>query len=511
MKRKKIVIAAVSLSMAAILLCLFAYRGMSQKPHAVLPNDETITADTDTQKLLSKADEIISHKMNEGKIPGLSIAIVRDGETIYKSGYGYADLRSRTPVTTATLFQLASNSKAFTAIGVLQLQKDGMIDIRDPITNYIPWLTFMYDDGQTDVKIEDFLHHTSGIPSSTIVQIPEMDEEEGDAIEKTVQAIKGIHLANKPGSQYEYATINYDILGLLIETASGMKYEEYMQKNVLDPAGLSNTYMYRSQAEKNGMAVGYKIGFFAPRQYRAPRYEGNKPAGYIISCADDMAEWLKIQMGTANSSLDDLAAESHLPDLDHEILSDDVYYAAGWYVYGGDTGEIFHGGRNPNFSSYVVFRPEEKTGVAVLCNSKSDFAPVIAESVLAVFDQTDSGKFSLADSGRTMDEICTFFAYLMLCWAVYLLIRLIIRLTRHSSSLPDKGRILRCIVWLLVFAALGYILYMVPYLFLYRQTWRYIFVWYPVSVKAAVCAVYACLALLCINTASKCLWNTSSK
>lgn len=509
MKREKIVITVACVSMAVILLCLFVYRGISQKPHAVLPNDTYVAADADTQKLVSRADAIISQKMNEGMIPGLSIAIVQDGETIYKSGYGYADLRTKKAVTTDTLFQLASNSKAYTALGVLQLQKDGIIDLKDPITKYIPWLTLMYDDTKTDVPIADFLHHTSGIPSSTIVKIPPLYEEDGDSIEKTVRVINGIHLANKPGSQYEYATINYDILGLLIEEASGMKYEAYMQRYVLDPAGLHDTYMYRSQAEKDNMALGYKIGFFTPRHYRAPRYEGNKPAGYIISCADDMAQWLKIQMGASHSSLDDLVAESHLPDLEHEILSDDVYYAAGWFVYDGNEKEFFHGGRNPNFSSYIVFRPEEKIGVAVLCNSKSDFAPVIAESVLALFDNNESGKFTIADSGRVMDEVGTFITFLIVCWAVYLLIRLIIRLTKHSLCLPDKRRVLKCAVWLLFFLALGSILYMAPYLFLYRQTWRYIFVWYPVSVKAAVYAIYVCLALLYINIASKCLWNTS--
>lgn len=505
MKGKKVLTTAVCLSAVLILLFVFGYCTMSQGPaQAVLPHETYVSAQNDDiQKLSSEADELILRKMKEGMIPGLSAVIVRDGEIIYKSGFGYADLGSGTAVTADTLFQLGSNSKAFTALGVLQLQEDGLIDLSDPITKYIPWLQLIYDEEETVITIDDFLHHTSGIPSSTIVRIPELDEADKDAIEKTVREVAGLHLVNKPGVKYEYATINYDVLGHLIEVVSGMKYEEYMQMHVLDPAGLHDTYMYREQAEEREMASGYKIGFYAPRYYNAPRYAGNKPAGYIISCANDMAQWLKLQMGTGLSSLDGLVAESHMPDLDHEVLSDDVNYGAGWFIYGGEKPEIFHGGRNPNFSSYIVFRPEERVGVAVLCNIKSDCTPLIAESLLTLFDPEPSQSINIVDSSQSLDKTCVIIilvAFLLLCG---LFVRIIFRLAgkKQTFSVPDKGQIAKCVLVSIVFLALGYLFYVFPYLFLYRQTWHYIFVWYPVTIKIAVYFIYACLALLYINIA----------
>jgi CubicO group peptidase (beta-lactamase class C family) len=208
-------------SVAIVLLFLSGYLFFSHEKQIIPLNDRQINAEisTDSQSLLPETEKLILNKMSEGKIPGLSVAIVKDGETIYTSGFGYANLKTGEKVTSDTLFQLGSNSKAFTSLGVFQLQKDGLINLNDPISKYIPWLKLHYHGKETDVTIAEFLHHTSGNSSNTIYRIPELNEENSDAIEKTVRTIVGLELVSKPGTKYEYATINYDVLGLLIEKA----------------------------------------------------------------------------------------------------------------------------------------------------------------------------------------------------------------------------------------------------------------------------------------------------
>ena len=141
MKIKTIKKAIVIIYTAVILIFFLRYIFIAQNiKTANQPNDRLISPniDTNTQNLLSKAEKLIESKMSQGKIPGLSVAIVKDGETLYKSGFGYANLENGEKVTSDTLFQLASNSKAFTSLGVFKLQKDGLINLNDPVSKYIP-------------------------------------------------------------------------------------------------------------------------------------------------------------------------------------------------------------------------------------------------------------------------------------------------------------------------------------------------------------------------------------
>jgi putative ATP-binding cassette transporter len=507
MKNKNTKKAIFIISMAVILISISGHIFLSPTKQAIQLNDRQTNArnDANTQKLISEVEKLIINKMEQGKIPGLSVAVVKDGETAYKAGFGYANIKTGEKVTSDTLFQLASNSKAFTSLGVLQLQKDRQIDLDDPISKYISWLKLYYCGKETDVTIAEFLHHTSGISSNTIYRIPELNEENHDAIEKTVRTIVGIDLVSESGTKYEYATINYDILGLLIEKASGMKYEDYIQRHVLDAAGLSNTYMFKSKADETKLASGYKLGFLAPQCYNAPWYEGNKPAGYILSNANDMAEWLKIQMGTKSSSLDTkIIAQSQSPDLSVNSLGEDMAYAAGWIVHNNAGKEIFHSGTNPNFSSFIIFRPDEKTGVAVLCNIKTTYAMDIAQSIIKLFSNSQSRYTSVADFNQLIDRVCTAIIFILLfaiCLTLFSLIRSMYPFVTKKQRLHSlsKKAVIEISVTASIFVMISCIVYFLPKFLLGGATWGYLIVWYPITVKPVLCLTYISLFLLLCN------------
>lgn len=513
--KKKAVLATCSIALSLlILMTLFFKLNVPSKGKAqiISPNDRQINseADDNIQKMILNVEKLIGKKMNEAIMPGLSVAIVKDNKTIYMSGFGYANINSRKKATSDTLYQIGSNSKAFTALGVLQLQKDGFIDFNDEITKYIPWLKFYYEGNEASVTIEEFLHHTSGISSCTIDRIPELSEENKDAIEKTVRIIVDLQLVSKPGEKYEYATLNYDVLGLLIKYVSGMNYEDYIQKYVLDTAGLYNTYMYRSQLDINKMSAGYKVGFFSPQRYEAPIYEGNKPAGYIISNANDMAEWLKIQMGTSSTSLlsNELIQESHVPNLNVETFGKDMAYAAGWIVYNNNGTEIFHSGSNPNYSSYVVFRPKEKIGVAVLCNTKSYCTTEIGQAIMDMFTQNQNQYTNIVDLNQSIDRVCViiiFTALIILCFIIYPFLRSVCGLVRkkYKLQLRKKKNIMQLVILSIFFVLLNCIIFYLPYFLFNKLTWNYIFIWYPVTVKFALCSICICIWLLYFTFALK--------
>ncbi len=116
------------ISITVILLFISGYMFISRNAKLIIQSNDRQTnneIDADTRTLFSEVEKLIINKMGQGKIPGLSVAIVKGEETAYKAGFGYANIETGEKVTSDTLFQLASNSKAFTALGVLQLQKDG--------------------------------------------------------------------------------------------------------------------------------------------------------------------------------------------------------------------------------------------------------------------------------------------------------------------------------------------------------------------------------------------------
>ncbi len=188
-----------------------------------------------------------------------------------------------------------------------------------------------------------------------------------------------MELKRQPGTEYKYATINYDILGLIIEKVSGYTFEEYLQKNIFKPLSLNNTSV--GIPNNNNFAKGYKTSFFNAREYEAPRYRGNNPAAYVISNAEDMAKWLKYQLSIDQNPLEGIIRKSHVPDLTvspYGLSS----YASGWYVVPYGESKIYHGGLNPNFSSFVGFIPSKKIGISILSNSNSSYTTYFGNTIM---------------------------------------------------------------------------------------------------------------------------------
>jgi len=215
----------------------------------------------------SQIDAEVNEMMKEGDIPGLSVIII-NGDKNEIRNYGYANLEKEIPVTSNTLFELGSCTKAFTALAVANLVNQNKISLTSDVQTYLPWFKVFYEGDLANIKVEHLLHHTSGIPWSTISKIPESNQE--NALEKTIKAIVGQELEELPGKEYEYATINYDILALIVEKITNTSFEKYLQNEVLKKIELDQTTIGEPKDDKM-MSLGYKISFFQPRKYNAPK------------------------------------------------------------------------------------------------------------------------------------------------------------------------------------------------------------------------------------------------
>ena len=453
-------------------------------------------------------DEFVRDRMKSGDIPGLSIVVIKDGRQILERGYGYANLENGTKVTEHTCFEIGSNSKAFTALGILLLEQKGVIGLDDPVRKYLPWLNIKSkDDLSPDITINQLLHHTSGVPFSSIDLIHPGNSSE--ALEQTVRRLTAIRLDNMPGEKFQYATINYDVLGLIIQQVSHQSYEDFIRKNILLPLGMSQTVLFREGAD---LATGYKFSFLSRSAFNAPFYRGNTPAGYIISNVRDMGRWLEIQIsGVADSAYNAAVSASHDADYSVKSQTDGAAYAAGWFNYQDEGGRLMHGGNNPNYSSFILFSRKKKDGVVVLANINSAHTEGIARGVLSILNgkTPDNKPTDLYKSLDIISFTITVMSLVFVAINCYFFITFFKDLFTKIRRVEWPAKVASGLILpVLLLATLAYSLYLIPYALFDHLSWGFIKVWGPFSFQPSMMMllgslVFFFLYYLCISVYRK--------
>lgn len=280
---------------------------------------------------LDNADSYVKRICEIENVPGMSIAVLDNGKEYYIN-VGYADKNEKVEMTSEIRCELGSTTKAFTALGILLLEQDGKLGREDSVKKYLPWFQPTYDGKEVTVTIEHLLCHTSGIPVWTIANLPIGTVNDEDMLENTIKGISSVKLGSAPGTKHNYATINYDVLALIIETVSGMTYEEYIKKQVLEPLGMSNSYFRVDDSKMEQSAQGYRYAFLGVKKYDAPTFYGNTAAGYLVSNTEDLTIWMKAQMGVPETDMTErlqhAIAESHSYPIENG-----QHYFAGWNLY----------------------------------------------------------------------------------------------------------------------------------------------------------------------------------
>lgn len=436
---------------------------------------------------ISEIDTFVKKQLDSSKIPGVSIVVVKDKDVIYEKGFGYSNIKTNEKVTSQTLFELGSTSKAFTALAILRLEKEGLIELKDPVDKYIPWLKFKYNGQVVTVTLEQLINHTTGIPFKSIDAIKPSESEK--ALEETVKLLVNQELQRLPGERFTYATINYDVLGYVIEKVTGKSYEKYMSE-VLSDLGMNTTYLSRNEAKLGHLSEGYKVGFLKPRIYDAPIYRGNIPAGYIISNANDMGTWLKIQLGSyiKSNEYKELIDKSHSIITGVNIDNDEFNYNYGWFI-SDSKNDVFHGGNNPNFSSFIQLKPKEKLGVAVLSNMNSSFTETIARGVVNILDGRQE-EIKTIDMYFQADKILVSVIYGGIMLGLVVLVLIIIALKQYHDGIrkynmhSTKGWA-KILIISAIFLISEILLYKSPQIVFGGITWSTLNVWAPQTIIIA--------------------------
>ena len=329
--------------------------------------------------IVQKLDSLAGAGIAERRAVGIVAAVVRGNDTLLMKGYGNANAEWNVPMPADAMFEIGSITKQFTAAAILQLRDEGKLTLDDDITRWLP----DFDMRGNKVTLRRLLDHTSGI-----VGLTEMREFGALVTNTRFPRDSAYALINRTPFQFRtgeaqvYNNSGYWLLGLVVEKASGMTYEDYVEKKIFEPLGMRRSMYCNSSENVERRAHGYGVQNGTIR--RAPTNVHTWPfaAGSLCSTAGDLVTWLQALHGgkvLSPRSYAEMIAPGH--------LSDGTPLRYGMGVGMGKDGRgldfIGHGGSIGGFTAEATWYPAARMAVVVLMNSNGNLDPGAVASELA--------------------------------------------------------------------------------------------------------------------------------
>ncbi len=320
---------------------------------------------------IEAVERFISAELTGRRHPGSSVAIVKDGEVVWSSGFGYADLRNGVKATSETIYGCASVTKPFITVGFLQLMEKGKFTLDDNVNEHLD--VKIRDIKGDEPRIRDLLTHYTGMPTRVppLYLLGEKSADVKDYIHSAARMVR------PRGEAWAYCNTSFTILGQLIKLFTGVEYDEYIKENVLKPLEMTSSDFELSPAVMARLAQGYKRagGPENPILPMPSYYLGMKPAdpaGSLYSTVLDLSKFLAMNMnGGAYQGKRLLKEEtiSAMQSLQAPTGKSRSGMGLTWFrTIHDDKVMLYHTGGLPDFTNHVCFYPEEKLGVCWLSN-----------------------------------------------------------------------------------------------------------------------------------------------
>ena len=320
-------------------------------------------------------DHYISTTMKELGIPGAALVIVEGDQIVHLKAFGVADANGR-PVTPQSPFFTGSTGKSYTALAIMQLVEAGQIKLDEPVQTYLPWFRVADAHASKRITVRQLLNMNSGIPQSIgQEQIANFDLTDS-AIENNVRALANVNLSASPGERYEYSNANYVTLGMIIQAVSGQSYEDYIAKHIFKPLDMQNSFTSKSEAQKNGLVVGYQNWFGIPiASPNLPFSRGSLPAGQLNMSIEDFGHYLLAQLNDGSYQGVSVLSPTGIATLHHPDvpMSDSThFYGMGWEVQHFQNVEVIrHNGQVPGYTTDMFLVPQKHIAIAMSMNTYS--------------------------------------------------------------------------------------------------------------------------------------------
>lgn len=335
------------------------------------------------------------------KLPGMAVGIVAGDELVYARGFGFRDLDTKAPVDPDTVFRIASMTKSFTALAVLKLRDEGKLSLEDPVAKHIPQMSKLAYSSRdaAPMTVRKLLSHSAGFPEDNGWGDPRLDMTDP---EFSAMLQHGLSLSSAPGTQFEYSNLGFALLGRIVQRVSGLSYQQYITRQVLQPLGMTATTWDHQYVPPDRLAVGYgrPTGPFqifeaddaiaAADHVEKQLSDGAFGAmGGLYTSIRDFARYASFQLAASpprdqpehgpvrRSSVREMQQIARYIRLNvGRAPSGQLRASAGGYGFGWSISEscdfdrvVSHGGGLPGFGSYVHLFPEQGIALFALTNS----------------------------------------------------------------------------------------------------------------------------------------------
>lgn len=333
------------------------------------------------KSMSEKIDELISiYNFNEG-FSG-SVLVAENGNVIFKKSYGDANREWNIPNKPDTKFRIASVTKPFTAVLILQLAAESKLDLNKPITTYLN----DYPKEQGDkITVHHLLTHTSGL-----IRDVDTDKKQFHNPKQIVELISKEPLLFEPGERFEYSNCGYNLLGYLIETITRKSYQEVLEEKIFKPLNMQNSGYYRHKTVLKNRSSGYSNNFIDYKNSNYFDFSNAYASGAIYSTVDDMFlfDQALYSEKLLPKSLLDLAFSKQVADKDYG-----GYYGYGWEIVekpiGNSDSKIettSHSGSLPDYCAVFTRIPSTQTTIIILGNTGRAWLNAITQSTLAILN-----------------------------------------------------------------------------------------------------------------------------
>jgi CubicO group peptidase (beta-lactamase class C family) len=357
-----------------------------------------------------KPDQIaslITDAMDKFKVAGVSIAIVKDGNMIFNGGFGYSNINTKELVNENTNFQIASNTKAFTTAALAILEDEGKLKWTDKVKDHIPEFK-MYNDYVTEnFNIQDLLTHRSGLGLG-VGDLMFFPDGSNFTIKDVVKSFQHFQPVSAFRTKFDYDNLLYIVAGEVIARVSGMSYEMFVQKRIIEPLQMKNTYVGSLLSSKTNLASAHSSESGVIKTIDSYDIGMGSAAGGIYSNVSDMAKWMIVRMNKGKygydlkSSLFSLKNHNEMWRI-HTVTPTNTNprynshfsgYGLGWDLSDvkGNL-KVSHTGGLPGMLSIVTMYPDINLGIVILTNTEngggglfSSVTNTIADSYLGLDD-----------------------------------------------------------------------------------------------------------------------------
>ncbi len=343
----------------------------------------------EAEKLEEKLQAIrtfIDSTMSQWHVAGLSVAVVKDNEILMTEGFGYRDFENELPVSSQTLFAIGSSSKAFTAFSVGLLVDEGIIDWDTPIKEYMPDFKMYNDFATQEMTAIDLLSHRCGLPRHDLMWYGAYFSRE-----EMYDRLRYLEPNEPFRYTFQYQNLMYMTAGLMVGRLTNSTWEDVVHERIFIPLGMSNSnFSVDASQNSDNYSLPYQVNEndeIAKMDFMNLSAVG--PAGSINSCADDMAQWVRMLLNKGAVDDTQIMLEATVENLitphmfiGGESSSEELTYRAygmGWFIftYRGHP-YVNHGGNIDGFTALVNLLPDDNLGVVILTNQNNSYYASIA-------------------------------------------------------------------------------------------------------------------------------------